>query len=100
MSDSKKQEKIQEKQKIRIKIMAYDHKIIDQSARMILDTATRTGAKTSGPIPLPTNIKKYTVLNSTFVHKNIHILDPTPKTIDSLMNLSLPAGVDIEIKMH
>ena len=113
MSDSKKQEKIQEKQKIRIKIMAYDHKIIDQSARMILDTATRTGAKTSGPIPLPTNIKKYTVLNSTFVHKNIQdqyetrvhkrlidILDPTPKTIDSLMNLSLPAGVDIEIKMH
>ena len=114
MADSKKkQEKTEVKQRIRIKIRAYDHKIIDKSAQMILETAIRTGATISGPIPLPVEKKKYTVLSSTFVHKNsqdqyetrvhkrlIDILDPTPKTIDSLMNLSLPAGVDIEIKMN
>lgn len=98
--------------KIRIKIRAYDHKLIDQSAKQIVDTAKRTGATIAGPIPLPTEKTKYTVLRSTFVHKNsreqfemrvhkrlIDILSSTPKTIDSLTNLNLPAGVDVEIKM-
>jgi small subunit ribosomal protein S10 len=105
-------EKVAHKPKIRIKIRAYDHKLIDQSAKQIVDTAKRTGAVISGPIPLPTEKRKYTVLRSTFVHKDsreqfemrvhkrmIDILEPTPKTIDSLTNLSLPAGVDVEIKM-
>ncbi len=100
------------KQKIRIKIKAYDHKIIDQSTRTIMETVKRTGALIQGPVPLPTEKKKYTVLKSSFVHKDardqyemrIHkrlldILSPTPKTIDSLSSLSLPAGVDVEIKM-
>jgi small subunit ribosomal protein S10 len=100
------------KSRIRIKIRAYDHKIIDQSTRMIIDTAERSGAKVIGPIPLPTEKKKYTVNRSAFVHKDsrdqfemrthkrlVDIVEPTPKTIDSLMSLSLPAGVDIEIKM-
>lgn len=99
------------KQKIRVRLKAYDHRIIDKSARKILDTAIRTGAQVLGPIPLPTDKKMVTVLKSTFVHKDareqfeqrihkrlIDVLDPTPKTIDSLMNLDLPAGVDIEIK--
>ena len=99
-------------QKLRIKIRAYDHKIVDQSARTIIETAERTGAMTAGPIPLPTRTKKYTVLKSTFVHKDsreqfeirmhkrlIDILGATPKTIDALTNLNLPAGCDIEIKM-
>lgn len=101
------------KPKIRIKIRAYDHKLVDQSSRQIVDTAKRTGANVSGPIPLPVQKSKYTVLRSTFVHKDsreqfemrvhkrlIDILDPTPKTIDSLTNLNLPAGVDVEIKMN
>lgn len=105
-------EKVAHKPKIRIKIRAYDHKLIDQSSKQIVDTAKRTGASISGPVPLPTEKKKYTVLRSTFVHKDsreqfemrvhkrmIDILDPTPKTIDSLTNLNLPAGVDVEIKM-
>jgi len=110
---SRKAEETEEsKQKIRIKIRAYDHKIIDQSTKTIMDTVTRTGAIVLGPIPLPTEKKKYTVLKSSFVHKDsreqyemrIHkrlldILDPTPKTVDSLTNLNLPAGVDVEIKM-
>jgi small subunit ribosomal protein S10 len=100
------------KPKIRIKIRAYDHKLIDQSSKQIVDTAKRTGAAISGPVPLPTEKKKYTVLRSTFVHKDsreqfemrvhkrmIDILEPTAKTIDSLTNLNLPAGVDVEIKM-
>jgi len=100
------------KPKVRIKIKAYDHKLIDVSCKQIVDTAKRTGAKVMGPIPLPTDIRKYTVLRSTFVHKDsreqferrshkrlIDILDPTAKTIDSLTNLNLPAGVDVEIKM-
>jgi small subunit ribosomal protein S10 len=100
------------KQKIRIKIQAYDHKIIDDSAKLIIETAERTGAIVAGPIPLPTKIEKFTVNRSTFVHKNardqyemrthkrlIDITECTPKTVDSLTNLSLPAGVDIEIKM-
>jgi small subunit ribosomal protein S10 len=98
--------------RIRIKIRAYDHKLIDQSARQIVDTAKRTGADVLGPVPLPTEKTKYTVNKSTFVHKNareqfemrihkrlIDISQPTPKTIDALSNLNLPAGVDIEIKM-
>jgi small subunit ribosomal protein S10 len=110
--EAKEKEKIEEKQKIRIKLRAYDHKIIDQSTRTILETAERTGAQISGPVPLPVEKRKYTVMNSTFVHKDsrdqyemrihkrlIDILDPTPQTIDALMNLNLPAGVDIEIKM-
>ncbi|MDP2946231.1 MAG: 30S ribosomal protein S10 [bacterium] len=100
------------KQRIRIRIRAYDNKIIDSSARQIVETAQRQGAEVIGPIPLPTEIRKYTVNSSTFVHKNsrdqyemrvhkrlIDILSPNPKTIDALTNLNLPAGVDIEIKM-
>lgn len=100
------------KQKIRIKIKAYDHKIIDQSTRTIIETAQRTGARVVGPVPLPTEKKKYTVLRSSFVHKDsreqfemrIHkrlldILEPNVKTVDALQSLSLPAGVDVEIKM-
>jgi small subunit ribosomal protein S10 len=100
------------RQRIRIKIKAYDSKIIDQSARTIMDTAKRSGADVVGPIPLPTEKNKYTVIRSPFVHKDsreqfemrihkrlIDIVEPTPKTIDALMGLNLPAGVDIEIKM-
>lgn len=100
------------KPKIRIKIKAFDHKIIDQSTRIIIDTAKRSGAEIVGPIPLPTEKARYTVLKSSFVHKDsrdqyevrvhkrlIDILDLTPKTVDSLTNLNLPSGVDIEIKM-
>ena len=99
-------------QRIRIKIRAYDHKLIDQSAKQIVDTARKSGATISGPVPLPTEKTKYTVLKSTFVHKDsrdqyemrihkrlIDIVSPTQKTIDSLTNLNLPAGVDVEIKM-
>lgn len=106
----KAKEEIQSR--IRIKIRAYDHKIIDQSTKTIIETVERSGAKVVGPIPLPTEKKKFTVLRSTFVHKNsrdqyemrthkrmLDIINPTPQTVDSLMNLSLPAGVDIEIKM-
>ncbi|OGL31137.1 30S ribosomal protein S10 [Candidatus Saccharibacteria bacterium RIFCSPHIGHO2_12_FULL_41_12] len=100
------------KQRIRIRLKAYDHKVIDQSARQIVDTAIRTGAKVSGPIPLPTKRTTYTVVKSPHVFKKgreqfemrvhkrlIDVLEPTPKTIDSLMNLNLPAGCDAEIKM-
>lgn len=98
--------------RVRIKIRAYDHKIIDQATRTIIETAERTGVKVIGPIPLPTEKKKWTVNRSTFVHKNareqfemrihkriVDILDPNAKTIDSLTSLNLPAGVDVEIKM-
>jgi len=108
----KKDKKEETKQRIRIRIRAYDNKIIDSSARQIVETAERQGAEVKGPIPLPTEIRKYTVNSSTFVHKNsrdqyemrvhkrlIDIISPTSKTIDALMNLNLPAGVDIEIKM-
>lgn len=100
------------KQRIRIRLKAYDHKVIDQSAKQIVDTALRTGASIAGPIPLPTKRTVYTVVKSPHVYKKgreqfemrvhkriIDVLDPTPKTIDSLMNLSLPAGCDAEIKM-
>jgi small subunit ribosomal protein S10 len=111
-STEKKDNKEEAYQRIRIKIRAYDHKIIDKSARTILETAQRTGAKVVGPVPLPTEKKIYTVLKSTFVHKDardqyemrihkrlIDIINPTPETVDSLMSLNLPAGVDVEIKM-
>lgn len=100
------------KQRIRIKIRAYDHKIIDQSTKTIIDTAVRSGASVMGPIPLPVEKKKYTVNASSFIDKTsrdqyemrihkrlIDILEPTAQTVDSLMNLNLPAGVDVEIKM-
>lgn len=99
-------------QKIRIKIKAFDHKIADESTKLIIDTAEKSGAIIAGPIPLPTKIEKFTVNRSTFVHKNsreqfemrthkrlIDITESTPKTIEALSNLSLPAGVDVEIKM-
>lgn len=98
--------------RLRVKIRAYDSKVIDRSVKTIIDTAARTGSQVVGPVPLPTRIKKYTVLKSTFVNKDarsqyemrthkrlIDILNPTAKTIDELSNLNLPAGVDIEIKM-
>ncbi len=100
------------KQRIRIRLKAYDHKVIDQSAKQIIDTAIRTGASVAGPIPLPTKKTTYTVVKSPHVYKKgreqfemrvhkrlIDVFEPTPKTIDSLMNLSLPAGCDAEIKM-
>jgi len=100
------------KQKIRIRLKAYDHKVLDQSAEKIVETAKRSGADVSGPIPLPTNKEIITILRSVHKHKDsreqfemrthkrlIDILSPTPKTVDSLMKLDLPAGVDIEIKL-
>lgn len=99
-------------QRIRIKIKAFDHKIIDQSTKTIIETAQRSGAKIFGPIPLPIEKKKYTVNRSTFVHKRakdqyemrthkrlVDIIDPSAKTVEALTNLSLPSGVDVEIKM-
>ena len=100
------------KQKIRIRLKAYEHRILDQSAEKIVETAKRTGAEISGPIPLPTGRTVYTVLRSPHkfkksreqfemrTHKRlIDIVNPTPKTVDSLMKLDLPSGVDIEIKL-
>lgn len=101
------------KQRVRLKLRAYDHRVLDQSAAQIIETVKRTGAEVAGPIPLPTERNLFSVLRSTFVHKDsqeqfmmkihkrlIDIIDPTPKTVDSLMNLNVPAGVDIEIKMY
>ena len=112
---TKKEKEVKDKdlnQRIRIKLKAYDSKIIDKSAQQIVETIERNGGKPTGPVPLPTEIRKYTVNRSQFIVKNsrdqfemrIHkrIIDvptPTPKIIDSLMNLNLPAGVDIEVKM-
>jgi small subunit ribosomal protein S10 len=103
---------IMSKQKIRIRLKAFDHKILDQSAEKIVDTAKRTGASVAGPIPLPTEKNIYTILRYPHVNKDsreqfemrthkrlIDILEPTPKTVDALMRLDLPAGVDIEIKL-
>jgi len=99
-------------QRIRIRLRAFDHKILDQSAERIVDTAKRMGSQVSGPVPLPTEKNVYTVLRSVHIDKDsreqfemrthkrlIDILEPTPKTIDALMRLDLPAGVDIEIKL-
>ena len=109
---SRKEKETEEKQKLRIRVRAYDHKILDISIKQIVDTAYRYDAELVGPVPLPTEIRKYTVNRSTFVHKDsreqfeirvhkrlIDILNPTPKIINALTNLDLPAGVDIEIKM-
>ena len=100
------------KQKIRIRLKAYDHRMIDQSAEKIVETAKRSGAQVSGPIPLPTEKSVYTVIRAVHKYKDsreqfeqrthkrlIDILNPTPKTIDALMGLNLPSGVDIEIKL-
>lgn len=100
------------KQRIRIRLKAYDHRVLDQSAAQIVEAAERTGAQVSGPVPLPTRIEKFTVMRSTFIDKDsreqfemrthkrlIDVLSPSPKTIDALMRLNLPAGVDIEIKL-
>lgn len=99
-------------QKLRIKVRAYEHKVLDASVRQIMDTALRYDAKIAGPIPLPTEIKKYTVNRSTFIYKDareqfemrihkrvIDILEPSGKVIEALTNLSLPSGVTIEVKM-
>ncbi|MEK7150644.1 MAG: 30S ribosomal protein S10 [Patescibacteria group bacterium] len=103
---------VPEKNKLRIRIRAYDNKVIDASVRQIVDTARRYGGDIVGPVPLPTEIRKYTVNRSTFVHKNareqfemrvhkriVDIMEPNAKIIDALTNLNLPAGVDIEVKM-
>jgi small subunit ribosomal protein S10 len=99
-------------QKIRIRLKAFDHRILDQSARQIVDTAERTGAQVVGPVPLPTRIEKFTVIRSPFIDKGsreqfeirthkrlIDVVEPGSKTVDQLMRLQLPAGVDIEIKL-
>jgi len=99
-------------QKIRIRLKAFDHKILDQSAGKIVETAEATGAKVAGPVPLPTRVEKFTVMRSPFVDKDsqehfeirthkrlIDVLEPSPNTIRALMRLNLPAGVDIEIKL-
>ena len=100
------------KQKIRIKIRGFDHKLVDQSAKQIVETAERTGAVVAGPVPLPTRIEKYCVIRSTNIDKDsreqfeirthkrlIDILEPTSKTIDTLTQLNLPSGVEIDIKL-
>jgi len=98
-------------QKIRVKLKSFDHRLLDQSAQEIVGTVERTRAQVAGPVPLPTKIEKFTVLRSTFVHKDsrdqyemrthsrlIDILEPTGDTIDALMKLQLPAGVSVDIK--
>lgn len=100
------------KSKIRIRLKAYDHRVLDQSAQRIVETAERTGARVVGPVPLPTQLERFTVRRSPFIDKDsqehfeirthkrlIDVLDPDSKTIDTLMRLNLPAGVDIEIKI-
>jgi small subunit ribosomal protein S10 len=101
-----------EAQNIRVRLRAYDHRILDQSTKEIVNTAKRTGAEVRGPIPLPTEIEKFTVLRSPHVDKKsreqfemrthkrlLDIINPTPQTIDALMKLDLAAGVDVEIKL-
>jgi small subunit ribosomal protein S10 len=100
------------KNKIRIRLKAYDHRVLDHSAQRIVEAAERTGARVVGPVPLPTRLERFTVIRSSFVHKTsqehyeirthkrlIDVLDPDSKTIDTLMRVNLPAGVDIEIKI-
>ncbi len=102
-----------QKQKIRIRLKAFDYKLIDQSALEIVDTAKRTGAIVKGPVPLPTKMQRYDILRSPHVNKSsrdqleirthlrlMDIVDPTDKTVDALMKLDLPAGVDVEIKLQ
>jgi len=101
-----------DQQNIRIRLKAFDHRVLDQSANEILNTAKRTGAQVRGPIPLPTRIEKFTVLRSPFIDKKsreqfeirthkrvLDIIEPTPQTVDALMKLDLAAGVDVEIKL-
>ena len=103
---------VKSNQKIRIRLKAYDHNVLDQSAEKIIETAKRSGAEVSGPVPLPTEKQVITILRAVHKYKDareqfemrthkrlIDILKPTPKTVDSLMRLDLPAGVDIEIKL-
>jgi small subunit ribosomal protein S10 len=100
------------KQKIRIRLKAYDHRVLDQSARRIVGAAERTGATVVGPVPMPTKLERFTVRRSTFIDKDSHehfeirthkrlidVINPDSKTIDTLMRLNLPAGVDIEISI-
>ena len=100
------------KSKIRIRLKAYDHRVLDESAKRIVETAERTGAHVVGPVPLPTRTERFTVRRSTFIDKDSHehfeirthkrlidVLEPDTKTTDALMRLNLPAGVDIEIKI-
>ncbi len=100
------------RQRIRIRLKAYDHRILDQSAQQIVETAERTGAEVVGPVPLPTRIERFTVRRSPFIDKDsqehfeirthkrlIDLIDPGSETIDTLMRMNLPAGVDIEIKL-
>jgi small subunit ribosomal protein S10 len=107
----KKEKEKEVKQKVRIKIQAYDHKLIDQSVKQIVESVNRYGVEICGPVPLPTEMHKYTINRSSFVHKDsreqyemrvhkrlIDIINPSAKIIDALMNLTLPAGIDIEIK--
>ena len=108
----KEKKAAEEIQKLRIRVRAYDHKVLDNSIKQIVETVQREGADFIGPIPLPTEIKKYTVNRSSFVDKDsreqfemrlhkrvLDILNPNPRVIDSLTNLNLPAGVDIEVKV-
>jgi len=103
---------VSDQQKIRIRLKAYDHNVVDESAKKITETVLRTEATIRGPIPLPTEIHRWTVVRGPHVHKDsrehfemrihkrlIDILEPTPKTVDSLMRLELPAGVEVEIKL-
>ena len=100
------------KNKIRIRLKAYDHRVLDQSAQRIVETAERTGARVVGPVPLPTRTERFTVVRSSFIDKDsqehfeirthkrlMDIMEPTPETMDSLMKLNLAAGVDVEIKL-
>jgi len=100
------------RQRIRIRLKSYDHRVLDQSARRIIEAAERTGAAVVGPVPLPTKIERFTVIRSPFIDKDsreqleirthkrlIDVLEPTPKTVETLMRLNLPAGVDIEVKL-
>ncbi len=100
------------RQRIRIRLKSFDHRVLDQSARRIVEAAERTGAAVVGPVPLPTKIERFTVMRSTFIDKDsrdqleirthkrlIDVLEPTAKTVDTLMRLNLPAGVDIEVKL-
>ncbi len=109
---AKKQASTQEAYKIRVRLKSYDHRVIDEASKKILQTTLSTGAKVIGPVPLPTHIKSFTVLTSPHTDKDaqehyelrthkrlLDILNPTSKTIDSLMHLELPAGVSIQIKM-
>jgi len=107
-----KKKEPEQQAKLRLRIKSYDHKLLDRSTRQIIDIAKRNGAETIGPIPLPTEVRKYTVNRSTFVHKDsreqfemrthkrlVDILNPNQKIVEALSSVNLPAGIEIEIKM-